>query len=436
MAIEATMTRPERRTIKAFRAQLRGFLSLSKSPPEPKRAIVIVGHPAGTASVSEKTPTITATKASVSTTISQVQKALVVVRKGEYELRDNFPTPNIMNDDEVMIQNCAVALNPIDWKSVDYNFCLPAFPWITGRESSGVVVKIGENVSNLKVGDRVWTSTYYRDIRAGCFQEYIVVPQHTVLPIPSNLSFEEAASLGVAALTAAMTLWKWLDVQMPSRKPSVLEKPLTSDSGYWSTKSVSEDEKENEWILIWGGSTVTGQFATQLASLSSLKVITVCSAKTAALSKMVGAAHVVTRDERSMASICHEIEAITKGGISRAIDLVGGATAAQCLAVCSTDMQRKTRGEARVVFSPLAMMDKNQVVPDSVRVETVEMKQFVLNKDSKLYAERLNDLIANCSIRLPELQIIAGGLPQVQAGLELLKKGDLGGRKLIISFTK
>lgn len=138
------------------------------------------------------------------------QKALVVPRKLEYELIDTHPFPALNSEKEVIIRNYAIGLNPIDWKSVDYHFCLPSFPWVTGREMAGVVEKVGSAVTTCQVGDRVWTSTYYRDSRAGCFQEFVTVPQHTVLPIPDNLGYETAACLGVAALTAAMTLWKWL----------------------------------------------------------------------------------------------------------------------------------------------------------------------------------------------------------------------------------
>jgi hypothetical protein len=60
----------------------------------------------------------------------RVQKALVVARKGEYEIRHDFPMPTL-GDDEIMIRSHYVGLNPIDWKSVDYNFCLPQFPWVS-----------------------------------------------------------------------------------------------------------------------------------------------------------------------------------------------------------------------------------------------------------------------------------------------------------------
>lgn len=65
-----------------------------------------------------------------------VQRALVVAQKGVYELRDTHAVPELHNDTEVLIRNRAVGLNPIDWKSVAYNFCLPSFPWVCSCPAS------------------------------------------------------------------------------------------------------------------------------------------------------------------------------------------------------------------------------------------------------------------------------------------------------------
>ncbi|XXH03324.1 hypothetical protein Hte_009722 [Hypoxylon texense] len=334
--------------------------------------------------------------------IPNVQKALVVARKGEYEIRHDFPMPTV-GDDEVMIRSHYVGLNPIDWKSVDYNFCLPEFPWVTGREMSGIVAQVGPGVKDFKEGDPVWTSTYYKDVRAGCFQEYVVVPSHTVLPIPSTVPFEAAACLGVAALTASMTLWKWLGVPIP-----------------WSTT----DDAEKQWLLIWGGSTVTGQFATQLANLSGINVVTVNSSETKSLSECLGATHVVVRDGKTDKQLVEEIRAVTNGRITRAIDLVGPKTAALALeSVSKSDP---------VAFAPLAMMSSSQIVPDNVAVHTVEMKQFVLDKSNVRYTEELGKLLEDGKIVLPELHMIDGGLHSVQEGLGMLKKGNLRGKKLVV----
>ncbi|KAF2808487.1 GroES-like protein [Mytilinidion resinicola] len=335
----------------------------------------------------------------------QFHKALVVAEKGQYEVRHSHPVPHL-DDDEVMIRNHCVGLNPIDWKSVDYNFCLPKFPWVTGREMSGVVHKVGKNVKNLSAGDRVWTSTYYRDVRAGCFQELVVVPEHTVLPIPANLDFESAACLGVAALTAGMALWKWLGVPLPE------------------TTGALKESHESDWLLIWGGSTVTGQFATQYAIASGLNVITVTSERTKNLSQRLGATHVVSRDGKSDDEIVSEIKAVTGGKVTRAIDLVGPKTATLVLQCVSETFA--------VEFAPLAMMSSKQVVPENVTAHTVEMKQFVLDRSNTFYAEELNRMLQSGELKLPEIHVMDGGLEVVVSGLDMLKKGDMGGKKMVV----
>ncbi|KAK5027914.1 hypothetical protein LTS07_006790 [Exophiala sideris] len=334
------------------------------------------------------------------------QKALVVVRKGEYELIDTHAFPTLMNEEEVVIRNLATGLNPIDWKSVDYNFCLPAFPWVTGREMAGVVEKVGSQVTTCKAGDRVWTSTYYRDSRAGCFQEFVTVPQHTVLPIPPKMGFESAACLGVAALTAAMTLWKWLCVPQPTTTES---KP--GAEGY---------------LLVWGGSSVTGQYTIQLAKASRFSVIAVCSEKTRGLVHSLGADHIITRDSKSNQAILDCIRSVGADRITRAVDLVGTDTAPFCMAALS-----KT---APSHFAPLAMMKAGEAVPPNVTLHSVEMKRFVLDKESRRYAESLNKLSEAGRLKEPVLEVLKGGLGRVREGLEMVKKGDLMGRKIVVSM--
>ncbi|EXJ82046.1 hypothetical protein A1O1_08115 [Capronia coronata CBS 617.96] len=336
---------------------------------------------------------------------SKSNSALVVVGKGQYELRESFPFPSLDHEREVVIRTKAVGLNPIDWKSVDYGFCLPEFPWITGREMAGVVEHVGSEVTEFHVGQRVWTSTYYKDRRAGCFQHFVTVPQHTVAPIPAGLSFEEASCLGVAGLTAAMTLWRWLQVPGSPRT----ETHSIPSTGY---------------ILIWGGSTVTAQFAIQLAVLGGLKVIAVTSSKTKALAEALGASRVVTRDGKSGDEIVAEIRLFCGDAITRAIDLVGPETAKHCLQALSRSQKS--------LFAPLAMLSSKAVVPQNISVETVEMKQFVLDPSSQAYSRALNKLVEEGRIMLPHIEVLDGGLDIIQHGLERIKKGDMAGKKVIV----
>lgn len=274
---------------------------------------------------------------------------------------------------------------------------------------SGIVTSTGARVTSLKVGDRVWTSTYYKDIRAGCFQSHVVVPSHTVNHIPTTLSFDEAACLGVAALAACMALWRWMQVPKPSE---------------YEHRSLQICD---EWLLIWGGSTVTGQFATQLARLSGFRVITVASQATKDVSLRMGATHVVVRDGKSDQEIVEEIRSVTGSQITRVIDLVGPKTAALALQTVSPDRP--------VHFAPLAMMAKDQVVPENVEVHTVEMKQFVLDSNCDVYGQTLTRLVETGDLALPKLQVMKGGLEQVVNGLEILKRGDMKGQKLVVNLS-
>jgi len=222
--------------------------------------------------------------------------------------------------------------------------------------------------------------------------------------LPRNLPFTHAACLGVAGLTAAMTLWRWLDIPMPTQPAS---------------------PPSEECLLVWGGSTSTGQFAIQLARLSGLRVVAVTSGKTAAMVRSLGA-KIVIRDGKSNNEILNDILTLTGDNITRAIDLVGAKTAPFCLQAFS-----KSRGG---VFAPLAMMGSKEIIPDNVRVETVEMKQFVNDKACRVYGVELNRLVEDGKIRLPELHVIEGGLDAVVDGLEKLKRGDLGGRKMVVAM--
>ncbi|KAK3655752.1 hypothetical protein LTR56_003401 [Elasticomyces elasticus] len=331
-------------------------------------------------------------------------RALCVVAKHTYGLASDIPYPSIDTPDEIIIRTVATSLNPIDYKSVDYNFCMPSFPWIGGREVAGTVEEVGSNVTEFKVGDHVWASTYYRDRRAGTFQEFCVVPQHTVLPLPTRLDFNAGACLGVAALTAAMTLWKWLAVEMPSARPKTAATPPRH-------------------ILIWGGSTVTGQFAIQFANRSGLSVIAVTSAKTRCLAERLGAANVITRDHKTNDEIVAEIRAITGDDLTMAIDIVGNTTGSSCLQALSA-----TKAST---LAPLAFLKDGEQIPENVTIAPIEMKRFIIEEGNRKYAEELNRLVGDGSVSIPEIEVLHG-LEMVQEGLEMLKRGDMNGRKLVV----
>lgn len=203
-----------------------------------------------------------------------------------------------------------------------------------------------------------------------------------------------------------MTLWKWLEV------------PISPAQSKIDTQ---------EYLLIWGGSAITAQFAIQLAVRSGIPVITVTSAKTRALAKSLGVSHVVARDGKTNDEIVADIREFGGDNITRAIDLVGTETANYCLQALST-----TRP---CLFAPLAMISSKAIVPVNVSVQTVEMKKFVLEPGSRTYALELNKLVHEGLISLPRIEVMEGGLESIQAGLERVKAGDMIGKKMVVKFA-
>jgi hypothetical protein len=120
-------TLKSRNSWKAVRSLLRKLRSNSLSNQN-KSVKVFNGLPKGSPLGSEKSVNLSV--AEIPEPQKDVQKALVVARKGEYEIRHDFPMPTV-GEDEIMIRTQYVGLNPIDWKSVDFNFCLPQFPWVS-----------------------------------------------------------------------------------------------------------------------------------------------------------------------------------------------------------------------------------------------------------------------------------------------------------------
>jgi NADPH:quinone reductase-like Zn-dependent oxidoreductase len=207
-----------------------------------------------------------------------------------------------------------------------------------------------------------------------------------------------------------MTLWKFLEVSMPT-------------SSIQSSELIAHPKQH---ILIWGGSSITGQFAIQFALQSGLSVITVTSTKTAPLALRLGAHDVVTRDGKTNDEIVADIRKVVGDNLTLAIDLVGNDTAAACLKALSN--------EKPAMLAPLAFMKAGEVSPENIKIPDVEMKRFVIEQGNKGYAETLNHLISEGEVGIPEIDVLSGGLERVEEGLNMLKGGDMGGRKLVVTI--
>lgn len=159
---------------------------------------------------------------------------------------------------------------------------------IPGLEVAGIVDAVGEGVTTVKEGDKVCAL-----VPGGGYAEYCIAPAETCLPIPSGLSFIEAAALPETYFTV------------------------------WSNVFDRGALKSGETLLVHGGSSGIGSTAIQLAKAFGATVITtVGNDEKAAFCKQLGADHVINyRDQDYVA----EVMAHTDGaGVNLVLDMVGG----------------------------------------------------------------------------------------------------------------
>src|SRR5207237_6173237 len=160
----------------------------------------------------------------------------------------------------------AASVNPLDWhymRGTPYFMRLGAGlrkPKVTrlGVDFAGTVEAVGRNVNRFKPGDEVFGG------RTGAFAQYVLVREDRAVALkPANLTFEQAASVGVAAITALQGLGDKGQIQ-PGQK-----------------------------VLINGASGGVGTFAVQIAKSFGADVTGVCSTRNVDMVRSIGADHVV-----------------------------------------------------------------------------------------------------------------------------------------------
>src|SRR6266581_8200424 len=127
-------------------------------------------------------------------------KAIRLLEYGGQLVFDDVPKPAIARD-EILLKVRSTAVNHLDLVKASgaARQVLPIdLPWIPGHEYSGVVEQIGSDVAEWSPGDAVFGANGV----GGAYADYLAVKPAAIAGKPSNLSFEEAASVPVAAQTA------------------------------------------------------------------------------------------------------------------------------------------------------------------------------------------------------------------------------------------
>ncbi len=178
---------------------------------------------------------------------------------------DEYAVPDIGPHD-VLVEVHASSVNPKDWKlNTNFNRLIPRVagplrPLILGDDLAGIVRKAGRKVTGIEVGERVYGMDM--NIRTGAIAEYACIAARRIARMPENLTFEEAAAVPLAGLTALQCL-QIARVAAGSR------------------------------VLVIGASGGVGTFAVQIARALGAEVTGVCSERNAKLVRELGAAQVI-----------------------------------------------------------------------------------------------------------------------------------------------
>ncbi len=207
-------------------------------------------------------------------------KAIQVHEFGAPEVMqfEDVPDP-VAGARQVLIRVHATGVNPLDTylragvKVGDYR---PVFPWTPGNDAAGVVEAIGDGVTKVKVGDRV-----YAQPLTGAYAELALCSETQVYPLPDKTSFSEGSCLNIACRTAYYSLF-----MLAQATPGQI-------------------------VLVHGASGTVGSAAVQLALESGLTVIgTAGSEAGIELVKKLGTHHVFNHRDPDYLS---QIQAVANG---------------------------------------------------------------------------------------------------------------------------
>jgi NADPH:quinone reductase-like Zn-dependent oxidoreductase len=193
----------------------------------------------------------------------------------------------VIADNEVLVKIRSTAINHLDLVEAS-GAAREAFPivlpWTPGHEFSGVVERVGKDARGFAAGDPVFGNS-----TSGAFAEYMAVKPAAIVAKPLNLSFDEAASVPVAAQTA------------------------------WQGIFTHGHLRSGQTILIHGGAGAVGAYAVQFAAQVGANVVVTASSDDETYLKAIGANRVIDyRTVKFDVELAHKVDVV--------FDLIGGET--------------------------------------------------------------------------------------------------------------
>ena len=207
---------------------------------------------------------------------------------GAVKVAADIPRP-LAGGGRVLVEVHAAGLNPADSSiRAGYMHAMAPlqFPATLGLDVAGVVVEADPGSASLKVGDRVFGAGSVFAGATGAFAEYAAIPAAVLAPVPSKLSFTEAAGLPLAGICALQAVDEALKVGKGTR------------------------------LLITGGSGGIGSFAIQIAKARGAHVAATCRGSAADYVRKLGADQIIDFEKDSFPGSLHDFDAVldTRGG--------------------------------------------------------------------------------------------------------------------------
>jgi NADPH2:quinone reductase len=195
--------------------------------------------------------------------------------------------------DEVLVRAAYASVNPADWKCRAGLLPLLAhagFPMIVGMDCAGVVERVGSDVVDFKSGDRVISLSGVSRGKPGTYAEFSTAPQQRVAHVPAHLTIEEAATIPIAAASAASSI---IDVAKV---------------------------KSGDTVFLNGGSGSVGTFGIQFLRHLGARVAATCSTRNLDYVRGLGTDLVIDYTREDIATA---LRAWAPDGVDSVIDAVG-----------------------------------------------------------------------------------------------------------------
>ncbi|EEU36869.1 uncharacterized protein NECHADRAFT_42043 [Fusarium vanettenii 77-13-4] len=361
--------------------------------------------------------------------------AALAVAKGEpFELQTR-PTPK-PGPGEILIEVKSVALNPADHIMRASGLFIPEYPTVIGFDMSGLVLEVGDNVPVSPNEDlffqpgvtrvAAYAASFWRSYNPdyGFFQEKCIVPWQHAMPLPDDISWNQAATLPVST-EVALSAWNAMGI------PRVGE----------ATQKENKDKREA--LLVWGASSSVGTMGVQSARLlrddpesSFAAVYATASATNHEYVRSLGADRVFDYKEPQVVDAI--VSAAREDGLMiRHCYLAMGQLAA-CQDVLKAFVENSSGNQkAKIGSAPLIPSD----------AETVDGMEaiFVMPADNE--KERLTQLrywlgtwlrenLAKGNVRpSPEPKVVGKGLGAINDGLDELMRG-VSCTKLVVEVAE